>query len=363
MVITSFDIEDSIMRKDDPNWRFALGASPLVEGLILRITSKDGVRGHGYASSTPHMGSHPSTMRAELEFFRNSVVGRDPTDIAAIMHDLDRKFRGASQSKAAIDCALHDLLAVSLNVPLNTLFGGVVRRSVPILRILAIKTPQEMALNAQKLVDKGVRYLKIKVHGDIQEDVACVAAIRAQVGEAIHLTIDANQSYNPKDAIRAINLMAKYNIELVEQPVHADDYEGLAFVTRMVPVTVEADEGAGSLKEIYQIASRHLADAVSLKIPKLGGLRNTLAAARICEAAGIKYRFGAAVGSRLMTAQGLHLACALTGVDYACEFGEFDRLLDDPFEGIEIENGDITLPRGPGSGVRPIADNKPRATR
>ena len=98
-----------------------------------------------------------------------------------------------------------------------------------------------------------------------------------------------------------------------------------------------------------------MADAVSLKVPKLGGLRNTLAAARICEMGGIKYRFGAAVGSRLMTAQALHLACALPGVNYACEFGEFDRLLDDPFEGIEIENGEIFLPEGPGSGVRPVA--------
>jgi L-alanine-DL-glutamate epimerase-like enolase superfamily enzyme len=92
-------------------------------------------------------------------------------------------------------------------------------------------------------------------------------------------------------------------------------------------------------------------DAVSLKIPKLGGLRNTIAAARICEAGGVKYRLGAAVGSRLLSAHAVHLACALRDVDYACELGEFDRLLDDSFEGIEIENGELRLPEGPGSGV------------
>ena len=48
----------------------------------------------------------------------------------------------------------------------------------------------------------------------------------------------------------------------------------------------------------------------------------------------------------------MHLACALRGVDYACELGEFDRLLDDPFEGIEVKNGMLRLPEGPGSGVR-----------
>ena len=109
---------------------------------------------------------------------------------------------------------------------MNTLFGGPVRRSVAILRILAIKTPQEMAANAQKLVDEGIRYLKIKVHGDVDEDVARVRAIRRQVGDGIHLTIDANQSYQTKDAVTALNRMAEYNIDLVEQPVHAEDYEG-----------------------------------------------------------------------------------------------------------------------------------------
>ena len=137
-----------------------------------------------------------------------------------------------------------------------------------------------------------------------------------------------------------------------EQPVHVDDREGLALVTRMVPVTVEADEAAGSLKEVYDLVSRRTVDAVSLKIPKLGGLRNTLAAARICEAGGIKYRLGAAVGSRLLSAHAIHMACALRNVDYACELGEFDRLLDDSFEGIEIKDGFLHLPEGPGCGVR-----------
>ncbi len=171
----------------------------------------------------------------------------------------------------------------------------------------------------------------------------------------MHLTIDANQSYTTKDAIAALNRMAEYRIDLCEQPVSADDFEGLALVTRTVPVTVEADEAAGSLRDIFDLVSQRAVDAVSLKIPKLGGLRNTVAAARLCEAAHIKYRLGAAVGSRILSAQALHLACALPGVDYACELGEFDRLLDDPFEGLEVEKGVLHLPVGSASGVRLIS--------
>ena len=224
--------------------------------------------------------------------------------------------------------------------------------SVPILRIVAIKSPKEMAESSQKLVDKGYSYLKIKVHGEVDEDVARVKAIRKQVGPDVHLTIDANQSYTPKNAIMAINRMAEYRIDLVEQPVPVGDYRGLKLVTDSVPVVVEADEAAGSLSEIYELIKGEMVDAVSLKIPKLGGLRNTIAAARLCELANIKYRLGAAVGSRLLAAHALHLACALPGVDYACELGEFDRLLDDPFEGLEVDNGVLSLPGGVGTGVR-----------
>jgi L-alanine-DL-glutamate epimerase-like enolase superfamily enzyme len=300
------------------------------------------------------MGSTMETLEVELGFFRAHVVGRSVWDVEAMLGSLDRALRGAPQAKAAIDCAIYDLQAQILGVPLNQLFGGVVRTQVPILRILAIKTPQEMATQAQKLFDKGYRYFKIKVHGDVAEDVARVKAIRQQLGADAHLTIDANQAYSVKDAVSAISQMAEFGLDLAEQPVHVDDREGLSLVTKMVPVTIEADEAAGSLREVYELVSQRAVDAVSLKIPKLGGLRNTIAAARICEAGGIKYRFGAAVGSRLMSAHALHLACALPGVDYACELGEFDRLLDDPFEGIEIENGFLHLPKGNGSGVRPV---------
>jgi L-Ala-D/L-Glu epimerase len=355
MIIRDFDIQPCTMRKEDPAWRFALAASPVTEGQVLRIATADGVEGFGYASATPHMGSIADTLKAELDLFRSLVIGRDARGIEALLGALDRGIRGAPQSKAAVDCALHDLNARSLGVPLHVLFGGAVRDHVPILRILAIKTPAEMATQAQKLVERGYRYLKIKVHGDVEEDVARVAAIRRQVGPEVHLTIDANQSYAPKDAITALNRMAVYRIDLVEQPVPADDFAGLALVTRSVPVTVEADEAAGSLREIFELVSKRAVDAVSLKIPKLGGLRNTLAAARLCEAAHIKHRLGAAVGSRLLAAQALHLACALPGVDYACELGEFDRLLDDPFSGLEVEQGMLRLPTRVGSGVSLIS--------
>jgi L-alanine-DL-glutamate epimerase-like enolase superfamily enzyme len=301
------------------------------------------------------MGSTFESLPHELERFKPHVLGNDPFAIEAILQELDRSLAGGSQAKAGIDCALHDLCARALGVPLYNLLGGKVRSSVPVLRIVAIKTPAEMAEQAQKLLDQGYHYFKIKVHGDVDEDVARVKAIRERLGADARLTIDANQSYSPKDAIAAINRMAEYRLDLVEQPVSRHDLKGLELVTRSVPVVVEADEGAGTIDEIMTLVSNRIIDAVSLKIQKLGGLRNALAAARICEAGHVKYRLGAHVGTRLGNAHAIHLAAALPGVDYACELGEFTRMYNDPFAGIEVVDGVLAVPDGPGCGVEPVA--------
>ncbi|HEX5281353.1 MAG TPA: enolase C-terminal domain-like protein, partial [Micropepsaceae bacterium] len=142
---------------------------------------------------------------------------------------------------------------------------------------------------------------------------------------------------------------------LAEQPVAAQDFAGLKQVTDSVPVVVEADESADSLNAVFRLVSGRIVNSISLKIPKLGGLRNTFAAAQICQAGNVSCRMGAAVGSRLLAAHALHLAAALPVSNYACELGEFDRLLDDPFTGIEVENGHLRVPDVPGCGARPVS--------
>jgi len=358
MIVKSFEFEPCEMPLEDKNWRFALGSASASRGWIVRVRSDDGHTGHGYANASPHMGSTFESLPQELERFKPIVLGKDPFAIEAILLELDRSLSGGNQAKAGIDCALHDLNARALGVPLYNLLGGKVRSSVPVLRIVAIKTPAEMAVEAGKLFDQGYRYFKIKLHGEVDEDVARVKAIRARVGDDAHLTIDANQSYSPKDAIAAINRMAEHRIDLVEQPVSKTDLKGLALVTRAVPVTVEADEAAGTLEEIMTLVANRIVDAVSLKIPKLGGLRNALAAARICEAGKVKYRLGAHVGTRLVNAHAVHLAAALPLLDYACELGEFSRMYNDPFTGIEVVDGVLTVPDRPGCGVEPVAGGK-----
>ena len=258
------------MRKEDPSWRFALGASPVTEGVIVFIETDDNLTGYGYASATAHMGASMEGLTGTLERLIPHVKEYDALEMSAIRIKMDQALSGNNQAKAAIDNALFDLAAKSMNVPLNRLFGGAVRTEFPVLRILAIKSPEEMAEQAQILFNQGYRYFKIKVQGDVNLDIARVAAIRKRLGEEANLTVDANQAYSPKDAIAALSGMATYRLDLVEQPVAIDDYKGMKLVTDSVPVTVEADESAGSIQEVAHLVENRIVDAISLKVPKLG---------------------------------------------------------------------------------------------
>src|SRR5262249_26043992 len=151
--------------------------------------------------------------------------------------------------------------------------GGALRRDVPILRILALKSPQEVAGNARSLVAAGYRYLKIKLDNeDAELDAKRIAAVRDAVGDKVHLTVDANQSYSAEEAIALYHRVADFNIEYFEQPVPARDFDGLKHVTQSVGCLVEADESAQSLEDIWQLVRAQAVHSISLKMLKLGGL-------------------------------------------------------------------------------------------
>ena len=343
------------MPKIDRTWRFALAATAETYGFLVEIATDEGATGVAYTSVSEHIGAGQDRVAKALHELKPLLLGRDPLNVVECLEALAAT-NPINQALAGYDLALHDLAARTLGVPLYRLLGGKVRDDAPVLRILAIKTPAEMADVAAGLVAEGYRYLKIKVEGDPDADAARVLAIRERVGPDVHLTIDANQSYTVERAIRAIGLMESARIDLVEQPVRADDFDGLGAVARAVETPVEADESAKTVDDVYRLVAGGIVDSVSLKLPKLGGLRAARAAAAICQAGGVQCRMGAAVGSRLLAAAAMHFLAATPSVGDMCELGEFARLLDDPAEGLEVEHGRLRVPEGPGVGVRIIKE-------
>ncbi|MGI4812822.1 MAG: mandelate racemase/muconate lactonizing enzyme family protein [Janthinobacterium lividum] len=351
MLIKSFEIEHLSLPDEDPNWKFAGQAYPTNEACVLTLTAEDGTQGLGYAAAFPHLAATALGVEGALQRICPKLIGQDAMALEANFAKVDAALVGNNPAKAAIDCALHDLKARLLEVPLYELLGGKTTDKIAICRMLGLKTPDEMAERAQRLADQGYGYLKLKVGGEVREDIARLRAVRKQVGDAVRLVADPNQSYRSKDAIVFAQRAVEFDVDIIEQPVRAEDLAGLHHVTQMSSIAIEADESAFSAESTYRLAAGQYIDAVSLKVPKMGGIRAVQTAARICEVAHLGCRMGANVGSQLLAAHALHLAVSLPNLTYACELAEFQKLLNDPFTGLEVKDGYLYLPDGPGVGV------------
>ncbi|HSI56744.1 MAG TPA: enolase C-terminal domain-like protein [Ideonella sp.] len=338
-------------RLSDPGWKFARAQVPRLEAWVLQLTDDAGHVGLGYAHAIPAITTQGSGAQASLAFMTPMLMKRRIDTIAALMQELDAALAGNASVKAAIDMALHDLLARRLGVPVHVLLGGRQRDRVAQSRILPIKAPAEMAAQAASLAEEGYRQLKLKLSGDTPLDVARIAAVRDAAGPAVALTLDPNQSYGAKQMISAFSRMERYDIALIEQPVPAADWAGLALLTRTLPVAIEADESAQTVHDVFRLVADRVVDVVNLKLTKLGGLRKFVEAVSLCEAGGVACRVGAAFGPALMQAMSLHAASVVKALPWACELAEHLHLLDDPFTPLPVVGGAIEVPTAAGCGV------------
>jgi L-alanine-DL-glutamate epimerase-like enolase superfamily enzyme len=351
MRITSAEAKACVQRLADPGWTFARGKVPELNGWTILLTGDDGTIGLGYVNALPIVTTHGAGAKAACDFLLPRLVGRDPFAIADIMAEVEAALAFQPSVKAAIDMALHDLIARGFGVSLDVLQGGRRRQRIPQGRILALKAPGEMAAIARDIVGQGYRMVKVKLSGDAELDIARVAAVRGAVGPAAMLTVDANQTYSAKGMIAAFRHMEKHDVALVEQPVPAADWAGLKLISQTLPVAVEADESAGSVGDVFRLVSDRVADVINLKITKLGGIRNAVAAAQICEAGGVGCRLGAAFGPALLQGFSAHVAASFARLEFPCELSEHLHLTDDPFTPLPVVDGAIAVPEGPGCGV------------
>jgi len=152
--------------------------------------------------------------------------------------------------------------------------------------------------------------VKVKV-GDAG-DVDRVAAVRDAIGPHGRLRVDANGAWDVETAVAAIGRLARYDPELVGQPVAS--IEDLATVRRRVAVPVAADEGVRTIDE----ARRVEADAIVVKVQPLGGMA---AAMEVAEAAGVPVIVSSMYETSIGLAAGLAFAAALDELPFACGLG------------------------------------------
>jgi O-succinylbenzoate synthase len=185
--------------------------------------------------------------------------------------------------------------------------------------------PDRAAELAADAAAAGITTLKVKVGGAaLADDADRVAAVRAALGPAGRIRLDANGAWDVEGAVAAIDRLAPFDLELVEQPVA--DLADLALVRRRVSVPVAADESLRSLGDARRLAALEAADAVVVKVQPLGGVRNAL---RVVEAAGVPAIVSSLYETSVGLAAGLALAAALPDLPFACGLGTAPLLAGD----------------------------------
>jgi L-alanine-DL-glutamate epimerase-like enolase superfamily enzyme len=334
-------------------WQTASYSADFVDVFYVKIQTDDGITGIGAGSVVPNGRGDPFVegVEAVKSATRSLFVGKDPLQIDPLMNALHAALQRYARHKAAIELALYDLMGKALNVSLSTLLGGSSRDVIPVLRMLSLGSPAEMAETASTFVEQGYRHLKVKLGTDPAGDLERFKTVRRAVGPTVNLTVDFNGAYDTATAIRVITSLAAHGLTMVEQPVPGTDLGGMAAVTQAVEPVILADQGVDSAREVLQVACGHAAQAVSIKLLKFGGLRESLAAARVCEAAGLICHMGGMATSCLIDAAQAHFVSATPSVVTPCEIGEFEALQGDRVEGLAVVDGNLQVPTGPGLGI------------
>lgn len=287
--------------------------------VIVRVTTADGLVGWGEATPDPNVtGESWHGVAAMLRHdLAPALLGHDALDREGALRTLDAVVEHAPAAKAALDIALHDLVARAHGLPLWALLGGRSKPHLTISRVVSMGAPERMAADALVHVADGFQTVKLKV-GDADDwrlDVRRIAAVRAALGPDARIKVDVNQGWRtPGIAIPAIREALASGPEYIEQPIAQWDIEGLAEVRRQTGATIMADECCHGPREMQRIVAARAADLVNIKLMKTGGLLNALRVNAIAEAAGIGAQIGTMVESSIASAAGLHLATALANV-------------------------------------------------
>lgn len=338
-------------------FKTALRTVNSVEDIIVKVITDTGNIGYGEAPPTGVItGDTTGAIIGAIEdHIKKSLVGLDIENLEEIMLSLDKSIVKNTSAKAAVDIAIYDLYGQMLKAPLYKILGGYRKEIVTDITI-SVNEPEEMAKDSIKAINLGYKTLKIKVGKDAKTDIERMKAIRKAVGYDVNLRIDANQGWKPKEAIYTLRNMedAGLDIELVEQPVLAHDFDGLKFVTDNVSIPILADESVFSPADALKIMQMRAADYINIKLMKTGGLHNALKICSIAEIYGVECMIGCMLEAKVSVTAAVHLVAAksiITKIDLdgpvLCS--------EDPIEGGAIFNEyKITLPDSPGLGFKEI---------
>jgi L-Ala-D/L-Glu epimerase len=318
----------------------ATGSVSEAQNVLITITLNDGSTGYGEcAPFTPSTGETQETALAAARGCAALIEGRDAAHWRTLSKLIHSVYFSQATARAGIEMALLDALTRSYGIPLYVFFGGA-SASVETDMSIPLVTPEHGYELAKDIVARGITSIKIKVGGNIRDDVARVEAIR-DAAPGLGLTLDANQGYTANEALLCLEALDDHDIRplLLEQPVHKDDYEGLRYVTQHTTVPVAADESASHAAAVVRLLAMGAVTMVNVKLMK-AGIVEALDIAALCRATHTGLMIGAMIESRLAIAAAAHLAAGLGGFSFI-DLDTPMLLADDPFTGGYVQRGGV----------------------
>lgn len=252
----------------------ALRRTEHVEDVVVTIYTDSGIIGYGAAASTPVItGDSQESIIGAIQIIGAKLLGLNVVDFESILLLIQNSVINNNSAKAALDMAIHDLVAKKLQIPLYKMLGGG-KPEIKILTTVSVKDADEMVEDAKLFVSQGFETLKIKVGQNPLEDIERLKKIREAVGDKINIVSDANQGWDSKSALHIIDKLVKNSIgiAMVEQPCKAWDLGNLKYIRDNSPLPIFADESAFNIRDVTNILVNRIADGINIKLMKSGGI-------------------------------------------------------------------------------------------
>jgi L-alanine-DL-glutamate epimerase-like enolase superfamily enzyme len=284
------------------------------------------------------------------------LVGQDAMATGARWHDMMRAIRNlgrpgiSSMAISAVDAALWDLKAKALGLPLAALLG-MTRPSIPVYGSGGFTNypPERLRRQLGDWAQGGMQFVKMKIGGKPDEDVARVRAARDAIGDTTNLFVDANGAYERKQALQFADNVRDQGVAWFEEPVSSDDLAGLRLLRDQGPpgMAISAGEYGYDLPYFRRMLEAQAVDILQADATRCGGITGFLGAAALCEA------FTVPLSSHCAPTLHLPLCCAAQQAVHLEYFYDHVRIEHMLFDGAVSHDGGRLAPdmTRPGLGI------------
>jgi L-alanine-DL-glutamate epimerase-like enolase superfamily enzyme len=358
----------------DKQHKSDFGQVTTFDAAILRIETADGIVGWGEGKNAHGSAGHYAALVSLLnDEFLPKIIGRDPRDITPIWEDLYNGVRAhharnrghvapvmarRGQTVAAIsaiDIALWDIFGKLLGLPIHRLLGGKKADRLPAYASGGWADEARIGAELQGYIDQGgFKAVKMRVgamDGTARRSADRVIAARKALGPHVEIAVDSHGTFTVAEAKRFAHLVRDCDLMWFEEPVTADDPEGIAELRAATTIPVSAGESLATRFEFRDLIQARGVDILQPDLAFAGGITEGMRIAALASAHNLRLAPHLWAGAPAFFA-GLHLVAAAPSA-HIIEFslGANPMLFDLIEEDLRADDGMIAIPDRPGLGI------------